>query len=71
MNIIKMECIEITHIYNTGGQSMARKCVDINKLLEETKELEHIDTSFELIRIDIDALLDEQEICELSDKNQE
>ncbi|MCU9601468.1 hypothetical protein [Pallidibacillus thermolactis] len=50
---------------------MARKCVDINKLLEETKELEHIDTSFELIRIDIDALLDEQEICELSDKNQE
>lgn len=48
-----------------GGVKVARKAIDINKLLEETKYLECVDINFELKRVDIDALLDHGEICEL------
>lgn len=53
-----------------GGVVMARKPVDINKLLEETRDLELIQPNFEIKRVDIDALLDLQIICEIcNDRN--
>jgi hypothetical protein len=52
---------------------MGRKVVDINKLLEDTAYLDEleIESQIQFKRIDIDALLDHQEICELCDQMQD